>query len=118
MLHKDLLTIVCGAPNARPGIQVAVAMVGAVLPGDFKIKASKIRGEKSAGMLCSETELGIGSDEDGIVELQDNSKLGSTISDLYGLRDTVFEIGLTPNRPDCLGHVGIAIDLAAKLGLS
>ena len=116
--HKDLLTIVCGAPNARPGIQVAVAMVGAVLPGDFKIKASKIRGEKSAGMLCSETELGIGSDEDGIVELQDNTKLGSTISDLYGLRDTVFEIGLTPNRPDCLGHVGIARDLAAKLELS
>ena len=112
---EQLLDIVCGAPNAREGIYVAVATVGATLPGDFKIKASKIRGEKSAGMLCSQSELEIGNDSDGIMELSQEFSLGSQLADELSMKDTVFEIGLTPNRADCLGHIGIARDLAAKL---
>lgn len=110
------LTIVCGAPNARPGLKVACACIGATLPGPFKIKASKIRGQKSEGMLCSGEELGLSSDSDGILELSSETTLGLAISELFALEDTVIEIGLTPNRADCLGYVGIARDLAAKLG--
>ncbi len=112
---KQPLTIVCGAPNAREGLLVATAQVGAVLPGAFKIKASKIRGEKSSGMLCSAKELGIGTEDDGIIELESNSDLGTPLNQLYKLNDTIFEIGLTPNRSDCLGYIGVARDLAAKL---
>lgn len=109
------LTIVCGAANARNGLKVAVAKIGAVLPGDFKIKASKIRGEKSFGMLCSGMELGISDEHEGILELDPDLAIGSSIRDLYQLSDTIIEIGLTPNRADCLGYIGIARDLAAKL---
>ena len=93
------------------------ARVGSVLPGDFKIKASKVRGVKSFGMLCAETELGVSTiDDGGIVELDSILEIGKSIPELYDLNDTVLEIGLTPNRADCLGYVGIARDLAAKLG--
>ena len=115
--EQDPLTIVCGAPNARSGLKTAVAKVGAVLPGDFKIKASKVRGQKSSGMMCAETELEIGSDDAGIVELADSLEIGLSITAVYGLQDTVFEVGLTPNRADCLGYIGLARDLAAKLDL-
>ena len=114
--EAEPIDIVCGAPNARAGLKVALARVGSVLPGDFKIKASKIRGVKSFGMLCAEEELGISSAGDGIIELDEKLEIGTSISELYGLNDTVLEIGLTPNRADCLGYVGIARDLAAKLG--
>ncbi|RZA18951.1 MAG: phenylalanine--tRNA ligase subunit beta, partial [Proteobacteria bacterium] len=112
---KEPLTIVCGAHNARAGIKVAVAKVGSELPGDFKIKESKIRGEKSVGMLCSGAELQLSSDSDGIIELPEGLSLGSSIADYFHMNDTIIEIGLTPNRSDCLGLIGLARDLAAKL---
>ena len=115
---EEPLTIVCGAPNARQGIKVAVATVGCTLPGDFKIKKSKIRGEASFGMLCSEQELEISNANEGIMELASDSKVGTPVVQILGLQDTVFEISLTPNRADCLGYIGIARDLAAKLGKS
>ena len=115
---SQCLTIVCGAPNARVGIYVAVAKVGSVLPGDFKIKPSKIRGEHSEGMLCSGKELGISEDGDGILELeQQGLVLGSSIYEVFPVRDTVIELSVTPNRADCLSYVGVARDIAAKLGL-
>lgn len=112
------LDIVCGAPNARAGIHVCVATVGAVLPGDFKIKKSKIRGETSNGMLCSGQELGLSSDHDGIIELKEPTggfKLGLGVGKMLGLDDTILEVNVTPNRGDCLGYLGLARDLAAKL---
>lgn len=110
------LAIVCGAPNAREGICVAVAKVGASLPGDFKIKKSKIRGETSSGMLCSEEELGIGKSDGGIMELKADLPLGSSVAQALGMSDAVLTLNVTPNRADCLGHLGVARDLAAKLG--
>ena len=112
---EELLTIVCGAPNARQGIKVCVAQLGSVLPGDFKIKPTKIRGEKSQGMMCSEKELELSDEHEGIIELDDSHAVGTLVSEIYPTGDTVFEVGLTPNRGDCLGYIGIARDLAAKL---
>jgi phenylalanyl-tRNA synthetase beta chain len=111
----DPLKIVCGAPNARDGLKVVVARIGAVLPGDFKIKESKIRGESSFGMLCSEQELGLSESHDGIIELPASAEIGASVTDYYAMNDTVIEIGLTPNRSDCLGIIGVARDLAARL---
>ncbi len=110
------LSIVCGAPNARAGIKVAVATIGSTLPGDFKIKESKIRGEKSFGMLCSEEELGLSGGHDGIIEFPAAAKIGSSVAEYFHMNDTIIEIGLTPNRSDCLGLIGLARDIAAKLG--
>lgn len=111
------LEIVCGAHNARAGIKVCVATVGSTLPGDFKIKKSKIRGVFSSGMLCAEDELGLGGDHDGIIEVPADVVIGTNVSELYQMNDTVLELGITPNRADCLGYLGIARDLAAKLGI-
>ena len=102
------LQIICGAPNARKGIKVAVAMIGAVLPGDFKIKKAKLRGVHSFGMLCSETELNIGEGSDGIVELRLDAPLGQDLKQYFNLDDHVIDVDLTPNRGDCLGLRGIA----------
>lgn len=110
------LSIVCGAANARQDLKVVVACIGATLPGDFKIKESKIRGEKSFGMLCSEQELGLAESSEGILELPASAPIGASAVDFLQLEDTVIEIGLTPNRSDCLGFIGLARDLAAKLG--
>lgn len=107
-----LLDIVCGAPNCRYGLMVAVAMVGAVLPGDFKIKKAKLRGQPSEGMLCSFSELGISDDHDGIVELPSDAPIGSCIREYLNLDDVSFDIDLTPNRADCLGVLGIAREVA------
>ncbi len=107
-----LLDIVCGAPNCRQGLKVAVATVGAVLPGDFKIKAAKLRGEPSEGMLCSFSELAISSDQDGIIELPLDAPVGSDIRDYLQLNDNTIEISVTPNRADCLGIIGVARDVA------
>lgn len=107
-----LLDIVCGAPNCRQGLKVAVATVGAVLPGDFKIKAAKLRGEPSEGMLCSFSELGISDDHDGIIELPLDAAVGTDIREFLKLDDNTIEISVTPNRADCLGIIGVARDVA------
>ncbi|PWC12154.1 phenylalanine--tRNA ligase subunit beta [Brenneria corticis] len=107
-----LLDIVCGAPNCRQGLKVAVATIGAVLPGDFKIKAAKLRGEPSEGMLCSFSELGISEDHDGIIELPADAPIGADIRDYLRLDDSAIEISVTPNRADCLGIIGVARDVA------
>ncbi|RNM22118.1 phenylalanine--tRNA ligase subunit beta [Dickeya undicola] len=107
-----LLDIVCGAPNCRQGLKVAVATVGAVLPGDFKIKAAKLRGEPSEGMLCSFSELGISDDHNGIIELPSDAPLGTDIREYLKLDDNTIEISVTPNRADCLGILGVARDVA------
>ncbi|CAH2031523.1 phenylalanine--tRNA ligase subunit beta [Trichlorobacter ammonificans] len=112
----ELLSVVCGAQNFSQGATVALARIGAVLPGEFKIKRSKIRGEESFGMLCSEKELGLAEESDGIMLLSDELSLGQPVFEALKLKDTVFEIGLTPNRADCLSVIGIAREIAAKLG--
>ena len=112
----ELLSVVCGAQNFKQGDTVALARIGAVLPGDFKIKRSKIRGEESFGMLCSEKELGLADVSDGIMVLTEELLLGQPLFEALKIKDTVFEIGLTPNRADCLSVIGIAREIAAKLG--
>ena len=110
-----VLDIVCGAPNAREGIRVAVAMVGATLPGDFKISKSKLRGEPSHGMLCSAKELGIEAmdpDGTGIIEFPDDVPLGHDIRQYFELDDDVIDIELTPNRGDAACLLGIAREVA------
>jgi len=106
--EEELLDIVCGAPNCRQGIKVAVATVGAVLPGNFKIKKAKLRGAPSFGMLCSFSELGISDDHDGIIELPGDAPIGKDIREYLSLDDTTIDIDLTPNRADCLSIRGIA----------
>lgn len=104
----ELLDIVCGAPNCRQGLKVAVACVGAVLPGNFKIKKAKLRGQPSFGMLCSFSELGISDEHDGILELPADAPIGADLREYLDLNDTAIEIDLTPNRADCLGLRGVA----------
>jgi len=110
---SEELQIVCGAPNVRAGLDVALATVGAVLPGDFKIKKSRIRGEISLGMICSERELGLGRMHDGILELSEAPTAGTPLDEVFGYEDTCIEIEVTPNRPDWLSHLGVARELAA-----
>ncbi|MDD8058136.1 MULTISPECIES: phenylalanine--tRNA ligase subunit beta [Shewanella] len=104
----ELIDIVCGAPNCRLGLKVAVAMVGAVLPGDFKIKKAKLRGQPSMGMLCSYGELGIDIESDGIIELPQDAPLGVNVREFLQLDDAIIDVDLTANRADCLGMVGLA----------
>ena len=113
---SEILTVVCGAQNFKAGDKVALAKIGATLPGDFKIKRSKIRGEESFGMLCSEKELALSTESAGIMILPESYQLGTPLFDALGTKDTIFEIGLTPNRADCLSVVGVAREIAAKLG--
>ena len=105
---EELLDIVCGAPNCRQGLKVAVATVGAVLPGNFKIKKAKLRGQPSFGMLCSFSELGMGEDHSGIIELPAGAPIGQDIIEYLSLDDSAIEVDLTPNRADCLGIRGLA----------
>lgn len=108
-----LRQIVCGAPNARAGLTVAVALPGAVLPGDFAIKVSKIREVESCGMICSQKELGLGTESNGIWEIENTTlQPGVPLTDLLG-SDVVFDVSITPNRGDALSLYGIARDLAA-----
>ncbi|STQ12490.1 phenylalanyl-tRNA synthetase subunit beta [Enterobacter cloacae] len=107
-----LLDIVCGAPNCRQGLKVAVATVGAVLRAISKIKAAKLRGEPSEGMLCSFSELGISDDHNGIIELPLDAPIGTDIREYLKLDDNTIEISVTPNRADCLGIIGVARDVA------
>lgn len=106
-------TIVCGAPNCDAGNRVPVALPGAVLPGNFVIKQSKIRGQSSDGMMCAPDELGLGDEHAGLLILSGSPALGTPINDVLPPGDTVFDIEITPNRPDCLSHLGIARELAA-----
>ena len=112
-IGQEVLQIVCGAPNHKEGDKVAVAVVGACLPGDFKIKKAKVRGVESSGMLCSEKELGIGEDHEGIMILPEDAPVGTLLKDYLEINDVVFELEITPNRPDCLSHIGIAREVAA-----
>ena len=110
---EEPLKIVCGASNVRPGLGVPVAIHGSVLAGGFKIKKTKIRGEVSEGMICSEKELGLGEDEEGIIELDFELKPGESLEGKLGGGDIIFDIEVTPNRPDLLCHMGIAREIAA-----
>jgi phenylalanyl-tRNA synthetase beta chain len=113
---SQTLEIVCGAPNAAAGMYVPCATTGTVLPSGMEIKKTRIRGQTSEGMLCSQTELGLGEDASGLMHLGGEHAAGTPIARALGLEDTVFEIGLTPNRPDCLSHIGVAREIAALLG--
>jgi len=113
---SEVLQIVCGARNHRSGDCVAVARIGTVLPGDFKIKKSKIRSVESQGMLCSEKELELAAESEGIIILPAGLTPGMPVFAALGLKDARFELGLTPNRPDCLSVVGVAREVAAMAG--
>jgi phenylalanyl-tRNA synthetase beta chain len=106
-------TIVCGASNCDAGFRVPVALPGAVLPGNFQIKQSKIRGALSDGMMCAPDELGLGTEHAGLLILEGKPALGTPINAVLPPGDTVFDIEITPNRPDCLSHFGIARELSA-----
>jgi phenylalanyl-tRNA synthetase beta chain len=113
-------TIVCGAPNCDAGNRVPVALPGAVLPGNFVIKQAKVRGQLSDGMMCSAKELTISEESAGLLILADRPELGKPINAVLPPGDVVFDIEVTPNRPDCLSHLGVARELAAwfKLDLN
>ncbi len=113
-----LSTIVCGAKNYKVGDHVPVALPGAILPGGFEIKRSKLRGVDSEGMMCSPKELGMGDDHGGLLILENKPNLGTPINQVYPETDIVFDIEVTPNRPDCLSHLGMARELAAYFGLT
>lgn len=113
----ELLPIVCGAANCRLDLKVAVAMVGAELPGGLLIREAKLRGQPSFGMLCSAKELGISEEADGLIELPADAPVGTDLRAYLGLDDVTIEIGLTPNRADCLGIIGVARDLAVINGV-
>lgn len=117
----ELLSIVCGAPNVAKGQKVVVATIGTEIYGEndsFTIKKSKLRGENSEGMLCSEVELGLGINHDGIMVLPENTAIGTKVKDLFEVEeDYIFEIGLTPNRSDATSHIGVARDIVAALNV-
>ena len=118
--NGEPVQIVCGAPNVAAGQKVPVAMIGTVLydkeGNEFKIKKGKIRGEESHGMICAEDELGLGSDHNGIMVLDNSIAVGTPAAEVFNITtDEVFEIGLTPNRADAMSHLGVARDLKAGL---
>jgi len=112
----DTLQIVCGAPNVREGIVAPVATIGTELHSGVFIKKTKIRGEESFGMLCSEKELGISPDAAGLMELSNDLTIGTPLAEALGLDDTVLELEITPNRPDCLSLIGVAREIRAETG--
>lgn len=110
--QAEPLQIVCGAPNARPGLKAPCALVGAKLPG-FEIKRAKVRGIESSGMMCSDKELGLAEESNGILELPADAPVGKSIRDYFDLDDRLFTLKLTPNRSDCLSIAGIAREVSA-----
>ena len=110
--EAEPLQIVCGASNVRVGLKIPAALCGAVLPGDFKIKKSKLRGQESLGMLCSEKELGLVAEAHGLMELSDDAPVGVDIREYLSLNDSIIEVDLTPNRADCLSVEGLAREVA------
>jgi phenylalanyl-tRNA synthetase beta chain len=113
--QEDILDIVCGAPNVSEGMKAPVACVGAVLPGDFRIKRSRLRGVESLGMLCSAVELGLAEASEGLMALPDDAPVGADFRAWMGLDDAILEVDLTPNRADCLGMLGIARETGTLL---
>ena len=111
--NPEPLQIVCGAQNFEAGDHIVTAMIGAVLPGDVKIKKSKLRGVVSMGMNCSARELGIGGDHSGIMILPEDAPVGMPFGEYYGSSDTVLDCEITPNRPDCLSMIGMARETGA-----
>ncbi len=111
--HGGVRTIVCGAHNCDAGNRVPVALPGATLPGNFTIKEAKVRGQASSGMLCAASELALAETSDGLHLLSGEPAVGTPINDVLPPGDTVFDIEITPNRPDCLNHIGVARELAA-----
>ena len=112
----DPIQVVCGAPNVRPGMIAPFARVGAKLGQDFTIDARKVRGVQSFGMLCSEMELGLSDNADGLMELAEDTPIGVDMQELLGKPDTIYDIAITSNRPDCLSVIGIAREIAALTG--
>jgi len=112
----ETLQIVCGAPNTREGMAAPLALVGAELPSGMEIRAAKVRGQSSYGMLCSEKELGFSEDAAGLMDLSSELKAGTPLAEALGLDDTVLDIDLTPNRPDCLSILGVARELSVITG--
>jgi phenylalanyl-tRNA synthetase beta chain len=110
------MQVVCGAPNVRVGLYTIYAPVGSVLPDGTKLKKAKIRGVESLGMLCAEDELGLSGDHSGIMELSDQVKAGTPAIEVLGGPEVVFDLEVTPNRPDCLSMIGVARELAALTG--
>ena len=114
--ETEELQIVCGAPNVREGMLAPVATIGATLPIGLTIKRAKLRGEESHGMLCSEKELGLSEEAAGLMDLPADIPLGTPFSEALGLDDVVFELEVTPNRPDCLSMIGVAREIRAETG--
>ncbi|MEH6638335.1 MAG: phenylalanine--tRNA ligase subunit beta [Porticoccaceae bacterium] len=110
--NNEAFNVVCGAPNARVGLKVPFATVGATLPGDFTIKKAKLRGVESFGMLCSASELGLSDDSDGLFELPTSAETGANVRDYLQLDDNLIEVDLTPNRGDCLSIIGLTREIA------
>ncbi|MGB5740575.1 MAG: phenylalanine--tRNA ligase subunit beta [Woeseia sp.] len=110
----DPVQIVCGAPNARAGMKAVLASPGTKLPNGIKLRKAKIRGVESLGMLCSATELDLGEESDGIIELPQDAPVGVALTQYLGLPDAIFDVDLTPNRGDCFSVLGIARDLSAQ----
>ncbi|MEC4240178.1 phenylalanine--tRNA ligase subunit beta [Pseudomonas sp. DSV-1] len=110
---SETFQVVCGAPNVRPGLKIPFAMIGAQLPGDFKIKKAKLRGVESNGMLCSQAELQVGEGNDGLMELPADAPVGEDIRVYLSLEDASIEVDLTPNRGDCLSLAGLAREVGA-----
>lgn len=115
-IGKTTLNIVCGAPNHKEGDKVAAAVEGAVINGGLEIKNTQLMGKLSQGMLCSEKELGLSDYHDGIIILPKDAPLGTEIKEYLQIDDIAFELEITPNRPDCLSHIGIAREIAAYYG--
>lgn len=113
----ETLDIVCGAPNVAKGQKVAVVKVGVTLPSGLTVKKAKLRGAPSNGMICSESELGLSEDHDGILVLDEAAPVGASLLDVLGLDDEVLDISITPNRGDCLSVLGLAREVAAVTGL-
>lgn len=114
--NKVIRPIVCGAKNHKEGDKVIAALPGAILPGDFKIKISKIRGVESQGMLCSDKELGLSSESEGIRIVDADTETGQSFAEAFGLDDIIFELSVTANRADCLSHIGLARELSCLTG--
>lgn len=113
---EGIRRVVCGAPNVRAGMLTALAVPGTVMPGGFKIKPAKIRGEASDGMLCSANELGISADKAGIMDLPAELSPGQSLVEALSLKDTLIEVDLTPNRPDCASVIGTAREVGGFVG--
>jgi phenylalanyl-tRNA synthetase beta chain len=115
---EETVQVVCGAPNVREGLKVPFAEVGAVLPGNFKIKKAKLRGQPSQGMLCAEAELGLSEASDGLMELPESAPTGQDFREFMGLNDITIDVDLTPNRADCLSIKGLAREVGVLNSLA